>query len=65
MTRLFVDRLPSPIGTMTLVWDEAEVLRALDFEDHDARLRRLLQRSLWDRAAWGRARWSKRRSRRR
>jgi methylated-DNA-[protein]-cysteine S-methyltransferase len=44
VTRLFVDRLPSPIGTMTLVWDEAEVLRALDFQDHDARLRRLLQR---------------------
>ncbi len=40
----FIDRVSSPIGAITLVWDDDEVLRALDFEDHDARLARLLRR---------------------
>ncbi len=41
---LWMDRVPSPLGAITLVWDGDEVLRALDFEDHDARLHRLLRR---------------------
>jgi methylated-DNA-[protein]-cysteine S-methyltransferase len=42
--RLFIDRVPSPIGNFTLVWDEAQVLRAAEFDGHDARMRRLLRR---------------------
>jgi methylated-DNA-[protein]-cysteine S-methyltransferase len=43
--RLSIDRgLASPVGDIALVWDQNEVLRALDFEDHEARLQRLLQR---------------------
>lgn len=42
--RYFTERVPSPVGAITLVWDEDETLRALDFEDHDARLARLLRR---------------------
>jgi methylated-DNA-[protein]-cysteine S-methyltransferase len=34
----------SPLGAITLVWDENATLRALDFEDHEARRLRLLQR---------------------
>lgn len=41
---LFADRAPSPIGTMLLVWDQEGVLRALDFEDYERRMRRLLRR---------------------
>ncbi|MCC6848257.1 MAG: methylated-DNA--[protein]-cysteine S-methyltransferase [Deltaproteobacteria bacterium] len=37
-------RLASPIGALSLVWDDDDVLRALDFEDHEARLQRLLGR---------------------
>lgn len=39
---LFVDRLPSPIGTILLAW-ENDVLRALDFEDYESRLHKLLR----------------------
>jgi methylated-DNA-[protein]-cysteine S-methyltransferase len=39
-----VDRIPSPVGTITLVWDEDQALRALDFEDYEARMQRLLRR---------------------
>lgn len=42
--RLLLDRVPSPLGTLWLVWDRDDVLRALDFADHEARLQRLLRR---------------------
>jgi methylated-DNA-[protein]-cysteine S-methyltransferase len=41
---LLLDRLPTPIGVMLLVTDDREQLRALDWEDHEPRMRRLLQR---------------------
>jgi methylated-DNA-[protein]-cysteine S-methyltransferase len=41
---LFFDRVVSPIGTILLVFDEANRVRALDFEDHEDRMHRLLQR---------------------
>jgi methylated-DNA-[protein]-cysteine S-methyltransferase len=41
---LFVDRMGSPIGTILLVFDAAGRVRALDFEDHEARMHRLLRR---------------------
>jgi methylated-DNA-[protein]-cysteine S-methyltransferase len=37
-------RHPSPLGQMLLAWDESQQLRALDFDDCEARLNRLLQR---------------------
>ncbi len=40
---LLRERMPSPIGTLWLVTD-GEALRALDFEDHEHRLHRLLRR---------------------
>ena len=40
----WIDRIPSPVGTITLVWDEEQALRALDFEDYEARMQRLLRR---------------------
>jgi len=40
----FVDRMPSPLGMIMLVVDGDGVLRALDFEDHEARMQQLLQR---------------------
>jgi methylated-DNA-[protein]-cysteine S-methyltransferase len=41
---LALDRMETPIGQAILVVDEAGFLRAFDWSDHDARLRRLLQR---------------------
>ncbi len=41
--RLLLDRLASPLGEILLVTDEAGVLRALDFHDYEARMRRLLR----------------------
>jgi methylated-DNA-[protein]-cysteine S-methyltransferase len=38
-----LDRLPTPIGTLLIVFDEEGRLRALDWEDYDARMRRLLR----------------------
>jgi methylated-DNA-[protein]-cysteine S-methyltransferase len=35
--------LPTPIGTMLLVFDEGAALRALDWSDHEGRMRRLLR----------------------
>lgn len=35
-------RLPSPLGTLLVVHDDARTLRALDFQDHAPRLHRLL-----------------------
>lgn len=41
--RLLLDRAPSPIGELLIVTDEAGLLRALDFHDHEDRLDRLLR----------------------
>lgn len=38
-----LDRLTTPIGTMLLVTDHGAVLRALDFEDYEARMKELLR----------------------
>jgi methylated-DNA-[protein]-cysteine S-methyltransferase len=40
---LFLDQVPSPIGTLLIVHDQEARLRALDFEDHEPRMRRLLR----------------------
>ena len=37
----------SPLAPILLVTDEEDVLRALDFADHESRMHRLLARSLW------------------
>ena len=42
--RLRLDRLPSPIGIILLVVDEDGALRALDFEDYETRMLKLLRR---------------------
>ena len=42
--RLFFDKLASPIGDLLLATDEAGVLRALDFEEYEERMRRILRR---------------------
>jgi methylated-DNA-[protein]-cysteine S-methyltransferase len=39
-----LDRLVTPIGTALLVTDDAGVLRALDWEDYEARMKDLLRR---------------------
>ena len=39
---LYTERLTSPIGRIALVW-ESEVLRALDFDDHEERFQRSLR----------------------
>ncbi len=44
MTVLRFDYVPSPIGRIAVVWDADGLLRALDFEDYDARMRTLLRR---------------------
>lgn len=41
--RLSLDRLPSPIGEILLVTDEAGEVRAIDFHDHAPRMTRLLR----------------------
>jgi methylated-DNA-[protein]-cysteine S-methyltransferase len=38
-----LDRLTTPIGTMLLVTDDDGALRALDFEDYEARMKELLR----------------------
>ena len=40
----FIEQMPTPIGTMVLVTDDAERVRALDWDDHLPRMVRLLQR---------------------
>jgi methylated-DNA-[protein]-cysteine S-methyltransferase len=40
---LLLDRFPTPIGVMLLVTDDCERLRALDWEDHQPRMHRLLR----------------------
>ena len=44
---LLLQRLPSPIGTILLVSD-GETVRAVDFEDYEARMRTLLRRYAGD-----------------
>ena len=38
-----LDRIETPIGTMLVVTDDQARLRALDWEDHEARMHRLLR----------------------
>ena len=38
-----LDRLQTPIGTALLVTDAAGMLRALDWEEHEPRMRQLLR----------------------
>jgi methylated-DNA-[protein]-cysteine S-methyltransferase len=38
-----LDRLPTPIGMLLIVFDEDERLRALDWDDYEERMRRLLR----------------------
>jgi methylated-DNA-[protein]-cysteine S-methyltransferase len=40
---LFIDRIEGPIGEMLIVHDAAGCMRALEFEDHEPRLRQLLR----------------------
>jgi methylated-DNA-[protein]-cysteine S-methyltransferase len=42
-TNLLLEHLPTPIGEMLLVTDDRERLRALDWKDHEERMRRLLR----------------------
>lgn len=42
--RLRLDRLDSPLGGLLVVCDDAGRLRALDFDDYEPRMRRLLRR---------------------
>jgi O-6-methylguanine DNA methyltransferase len=46
--RLAIDRLSTPIGTLLLVSDGAGRVRALDFDDYEARMLRLLKRHYGD-----------------
>lgn len=39
-----LDRLATPIGPLMIVTDEAQHLRAIEWEDHDARMQKLLRR---------------------
>lgn len=43
-TAFVIDSLPSPIGTMLVVIDDHGRLRALDWEEHEARLHQSLHR---------------------
>ena len=43
MLELTLERRPSPVGTMLIVADGQGLLRALDFDDHEARMRDLLR----------------------
>jgi methylated-DNA-[protein]-cysteine S-methyltransferase len=40
---LRLERFPTACGTVLIVTDEEESLRALDWEDHESRMRRLLE----------------------
>ena len=42
--RLLLDRMPTPIGTMLLVTDGEGYLRALDWDDYEDRLHKLMHR---------------------
>lgn len=41
--KLYLDRVPTPLGETLLVTDEMGVLRALDFHDYEARMLKLLR----------------------
>lgn len=41
--RFFIEHVPTPTGAMLLVTDEQDVLRALDWEDYEPRMHRLLR----------------------
>ena len=43
MEHVALDRISTPIGTMLLAVDEQSCLRALDWEDYQSRMERLLQ----------------------
>lgn len=43
MNHFFVETFASPVGTMVLLTDADEVARALDWEDHTARINALLR----------------------
>ena len=38
-----LDRLPTPIGILLIVFDDEDRLRALDWDDYETRMRRLLR----------------------
>ena len=40
--KLFLERVPTPLGCMLVATDEAARLRVLDWDDHEASMRRLL-----------------------
>ena len=40
---LFLDRIDSPIGAMLVVHDAGKCVRAIEFHDHEVRLRQLLR----------------------
>ena len=42
-----LDRLKTPIGTRILVSDADGVLRALDWEDHEPRMKRIAAAAVW------------------
>jgi len=42
---LLIDRLQTPIGELLIVADEAGKLRTIDWTDHEARMRQLLDRA--------------------
>jgi methylated-DNA-[protein]-cysteine S-methyltransferase len=42
---LKIDRLPTPIGELLIVADQAGKLRTIDWTDHEARMRALLDRA--------------------
>jgi methylated-DNA-[protein]-cysteine S-methyltransferase len=44
MLRIFLERLPSPIGEVILGTDESGLLRVVDFSDYEARMMTLLER---------------------
>src|SRR5262249_51358732 len=41
---LFIDRLPTPIGELIVIADDAGKLRTIDWTDHEVRMKRLLDR---------------------
>jgi methylated-DNA-[protein]-cysteine S-methyltransferase len=41
--RFFLERLQTPTGAMLIVTDEEDALRALDWEDYETRMQRLLR----------------------
>jgi methylated-DNA-[protein]-cysteine S-methyltransferase len=42
-TTFLRERLPTPIGGLVILTDEQDRLRAVDWEDHTERMRRLLR----------------------